>query len=99
MKIMTYEFLVLTAVRNADVGLSCLIDEPEREVPHIGLDFSVIELAADETLSIENTSGQRIRTNLTKRVNKHNIRIMRVQFNLILSRVTDQTLIVGERDV
>jgi len=55
---MTYELLVLTAVRNADVGFSCLIDDLEREVLDIGLDFNIVELAPDETLSIENTSGK-----------------------------------------
>ena len=65
--VMAYEFLVLTTVRNADVGLSSLIDDPEREVLHIGLDVRVVELAPDETLSIENTSEKRIRTNPTKK--------------------------------
>ena len=54
--VMAYEFLVLTTVKNADVGLSSLIDDPEREVLHIGLDVRVVELAPDETLSIENAS-------------------------------------------
>jgi len=53
---MTYKLLVLTTVRNADVRLSSLIDDLEREVLDIGLDFSVAELAPDKTLSIENTS-------------------------------------------
>jgi len=65
--VMAYEFLVLTTVRNADVGLSSLIDDLEREVLHIGLDFSVFELAPDKTLSIENTSGKWTRTNLSKK--------------------------------
>ena len=64
---MTYELLVLTAVRNADVGFSCLIDDLEREMLHIGLDVRVVELAPDETFSIENTSGKCIRTNPTKK--------------------------------
>ena len=36
---------------------------------------------------------------LRKSEKGHNVRIMRVHGNLILRRVTDQTFIVGERDV
>jgi len=52
---MTYEFLVLAVVRNMDIGPSFIIDDLEREVLHIRLDFIVEELAPKETLSIENT--------------------------------------------
>ncbi len=53
---MTYEFLILIAVRDADIGPASLIDNLEREVLDIGLECKVIELATDETLSIENTT-------------------------------------------
>ena len=66
MPIITYEFLVLTVVRNTDIGLSYLIDDLEREVLHIRLDFRIVELAPDETLSIENTLGTELERHLRK---------------------------------
>ena len=62
---MTYEFLVLSTVRNADVRLALPIEDLEGEVLDIGLDFNIAELASNETLSIENASEKRV-TNLKK---------------------------------
>ena len=45
--------LGLALVLNLDDGLTTLVDDGEREVFHIGLNFGVIELASNETLSIE----------------------------------------------
>ena len=50
----TYEFLLLTAVCYADVGLAALVEDSEGEVLDVGLNLSVGELATDETLGIEN---------------------------------------------
>ena len=50
----TYEFLLLTAVCYADVGLATLVEDSEGEVLDVGLNLSVRELATDETLGIEN---------------------------------------------
>ena len=49
----TYEFLVLTTVGNADVGLAALVEDSEGEVLDVGLHLSIGELATDETLRIE----------------------------------------------
>lgn len=53
---MTYEFLLLAAVLNADVGLATFAEDGEGEVLEIGLNLSIVELATDETLSIENAA-------------------------------------------
>lgn len=45
--------LGLATVLDLDVGLATLVDDLEREVLHIGLHLSVRELAADETLGVE----------------------------------------------
>jgi len=52
---MTYEFLSLASVLDADIGLATLVEDSEGEVLHIGLDLRVLELAADETLGVEDT--------------------------------------------
>ena len=49
----TYEFLLLTAVCYADVGLAALVEDSEGEVLNVGLNLSIGELATDETLSVE----------------------------------------------
>ena len=49
----TYEFLVLTTVGNADVGLAALVEDSEGEVLDVGLHLSIGELAADEALGVE----------------------------------------------
>ena len=49
----TYELLGLTAVLDLNEGLATLVDDLEGEVLHIGLDLSVLELATDETLRVE----------------------------------------------
>ena len=49
----THEFLGLTTVLNLDGRLVVLRDNLEGEVLHVSLHFSIGELAADETLRIE----------------------------------------------
>ena len=49
----TYELLGLSPVLDLNVGLSTLVDHLEWEVLHIRLDFSILELAANETLRVE----------------------------------------------
>ena len=56
-KVQTYKLLGLALVLNLDDGLTTLVDDGEREVFHIGLNFGVIELASNETLSIEDGVG------------------------------------------
>lgn len=51
---MTYEFLLLAVILNADAGLAALTEDSEREVLEIGLNLRIVELATDEMLSIEN---------------------------------------------
>ena len=65
----TYEFLVLTTVGNADVGLAALVEDSEGEVLDVGLH-----------LSIEDG-------------------VMGVPRDLVLGRITDQMLGVGEGDI
>jgi hypothetical protein len=48
-----YEFLLLTAVLDLNVGLAALGEDLEREVLHVRLDLSVLESTADETLCVE----------------------------------------------
>jgi len=95
---MTYKFLILTAVRNADMGLASLVNDFEREVLYIELEFRVIELATDETLSIEDTN-RKLDQRQSLEGQNDDARIVRVHGDLVLSSVTDQTLGVGERDV
>ena len=52
---MTYKFLILTMVRKAIIGLASLIEDLESN-NRLG---RVIELATDETLSIEDTSTRK----------------------------------------
>ncbi len=49
----TYEFLVLATVFDLDDGLSSTIDDFEREVLHVSLNLRVGELAANESLRVE----------------------------------------------
>ena len=51
----TYEFLLLTAVCYADVGLAALVEDSEGEVLDVGLHLGIIEFTADETLRIEDS--------------------------------------------
>lgn len=89
---MTYELLVLAAIKNADVGPSCFIDDLEREVLDIGLDFNVVGPAPDERLALKILQDSELGQILRKSKKEHNARIMRVHGNLILRRVTDQML-------
>ncbi|KAI6761328.1 hypothetical protein HG531_001881 [Fusarium graminearum] len=47
------EGLLLTLELNLDGGLASLVDDCEGEVLHIGLDLSIGELAADQSLGVE----------------------------------------------
>ena len=76
----TYEFLLLTAVCYADVGLAALVEDSEGEVLDVGLHLSIGELATDEALRVEDG-------------------VVGVHRDLVLGRVTDQPLIVGEGDI
>jgi hypothetical protein len=49
------ELLLLTTVLDLDIGLAALAEDLEREVLDIRLDLNIVKLAADETLSIEDT--------------------------------------------
>ena len=51
----TYEFFILATVGNLDVRLASLVNDLEREVLDIGLDFSIAELATNETLRVEDS--------------------------------------------
>lgn len=95
---MTYEFLILAAVRNAEIGLASLANDLEWEVLNIRSEFGVIELATDETLSIEDTN-KKLDKRQSPEGKKTALRIVRIHGYLVLSSVTDQTLGVGERDV
>lgn len=46
--------LFLATVLDLNDGLAGLVDDLERPVLHIGLDFSIGKLAADQTFRIEN---------------------------------------------
>ena len=72
--------LGLATVLNLDVRLAALADDLEGEVLHVGLDLSVVELATDEPLRVED-------------------RVVGVHRDLVLRGITDETLVVGERDV
>ena|SRR5438445_9069861 len=96
---MTYEFLILAAVRNADIGLASLVNDLEREVLKIELEFRVIKLATDETLSIEDTNKKLDQRQSLEGKQNDGVRIVRIHGDLVLSSVTNQALGVGERDV
>ena len=51
----TYEFLGLATVLNLNVGLAILAEDLEGEVLDIRLHFGVVELATNESLSVEDT--------------------------------------------
>ena len=71
------ELLGLTLELNLDDRLAVLVDDLEGEVLHVGLDLIVGELAANQTLGVEDGVG-------------------RVHGDLVLGRITDQTLSVSE---
>jgi len=73
------EVLDLALELDLSDGLATLLDDLEGEVLHVGLDLSIVELAANETLGVEDG-------------------VVRVHGDLVLGRVTDQTLGVGEGD-
>jgi hypothetical protein len=52
------EGLALALVLNLDVGLASLVDDLEGEVLHISLNLLVAELAADQTLGVEDRVGR-----------------------------------------
>jgi hypothetical protein len=52
------ELLLLALELNLDDGLAATVDNLEGEVLHIGLDLGVVELAADETLRVEDGVGR-----------------------------------------
>ena len=54
------ELLGLVTVLDLDVGLASLIDALKREVLEVGLNLGVGELAANETLGIEDTGEERV---------------------------------------
>jgi hypothetical protein len=60
-KFSTHEFLLLAAVLDTDVRLPRLVENPEGEVPDIGLHPGIIEFAADETFGIEDPNIDGIR--------------------------------------
>jgi hypothetical protein len=45
--------LLLALELDLDNGLATLVDNLEREVFHVALDLSVVELSADQSLGIE----------------------------------------------
>jgi hypothetical protein len=47
------ESLGLALELNLDEGVAVLVDDSERPVLHISLDFGIVEATTDETLSIE----------------------------------------------
>lgn len=67
------EGLLLALELNLDDRLAALLNNLEGEVLHIRLDLSVVELAADQTLGVEDG-------------------VVGVHGDLVLGRVTDQTL-------
>ena len=96
----TYEFLLLTAVLDLDVGLASLVEDLEREVLDIGLHFGVIEFTTNETLGVEHTKRQIASEDDSNRWQaKANLRVMRVHSDLVLRGVTNQTLVLREGDI
>ena len=71
------KLLGLTLELNLNDGLAVLVDDPEGEVLHIGLNLGIGELAANQTLGVED-------------------RVLGVHGDLVLGRITDQTLSVSE---
>ncbi len=51
----THKLLLLTTVLNADVRLSALAEDLKGEMLEIGLHFSIVKLATNETLGVEDT--------------------------------------------
>jgi hypothetical protein len=86
---------------NPNVRLAALVDDLEWEVLDIGLHFCIVELPTDETLGVEDT--EIIRVNKTSRDHrtrsKEDIRVVWVHSHLVLRGVTNQPLVIGERDV
>jgi len=54
----SYKFFLLPSVFNANVRHAVFAEDLEREVLDIGLDPSIIEFTANETLSIENAASK-----------------------------------------
>ena len=79
-KHVTHEFLVLTTVLYTDVRLRTLVEDGEGEVLDVGLHLRIRELAANETLGVEDG-------------------VVGVHRDLVLGRITDQPLGVGEGDI
>jgi len=55
----TYEALSFTTILDLDIGFRPVVPHLEREVLDIRLDFSIVKLAADETLGVENARKNR----------------------------------------
>lgn len=51
----TYKVLLISTVLHTDVGLAVLFDDLEGPVLHVLFDFRVVNLAANETLGVEDS--------------------------------------------
>ena len=51
----THKVLLVTTVLHADVGFAVLFDHLEGPVLHVLFDFGVVNLAANETLGVEDS--------------------------------------------
>ena len=63
----TYEFFLLAAIFDADVGFTSLAENLEWEMLEIRLDFGIIELASNETFCVEDTVGQVLDGDIARR--------------------------------
>ena len=63
----------------------------------IRLNLGIVELATDKTFCVENTRDHVLGENI--RDKWMNVRVVRVNGNLVLCSVTDQTFVVREGDI
>jgi hypothetical protein len=63
----TYEFFLLAAVFNTDIGFAAFAEDLEREVLDIRLNLGIVELATNKMFCIENTGERVLGENLQDR--------------------------------
>jgi hypothetical protein len=94
------ELLLLAEVVNLNLGLAVVVDDLERPGLDVLLDGGVIETTADKTPMRENAVSHDALRGRSDLVNSLGVEdsVDGVHGSIVLSGLTDQTLLLGERD-